>query len=114
MMMLGSDNVFRSSIKPVQSAAPARPTAPAGPRPTTRAQNPYESINFASNNLTAEGAFPFPSSNHTGGINVLFCDGGVRFISDTVDGTVWSKLVTPAGSQLPAPFRQMPLGSDEY
>jgi prepilin-type N-terminal cleavage/methylation domain-containing protein/prepilin-type processing-associated H-X9-DG protein len=112
IMFLCSDNVFTATggIKPL-----AGPTdGPGWALGNNRAQNPYESINFAVNNITTEGACPFPSSNHSGGINVLFCDGGVRFLSDTVDGTVWSKLVTPAGGRLPALMRQMPLGSDEY
>ncbi len=74
----------------------------------------YEYINYGTNNVTTDGAFPYPSSNHSGGVNVLFCDGGVRFIQDTVDGTVYSKLITPAGSKLPQTYRQMPLGSDEF
>jgi len=114
IMMLGSDNVFTLSIKPVQAGSTSPVDGPGWALANNKAQNPYESINFASNNLTQEGGFPFPSSNHTGGVNVLYCDGGVRFLSDTVDGTVWSKLLTPAGSKLPATFRQMPLGSDEF
>jgi len=74
----------------------------------------YEYINYGTNNVPTEGAFPYPSSNHIGGVNMLFCDGGVRFIQDSVDGTVYSKLITPAGSKLPQTYRQMPLGSDEF
>ena len=110
-MMLGSDNVFVTPSKLVPTAGPQ--DGPGWALANSKSQNPYESINFATNNITNEGQFPFPSSNHIGGVNVLFCDGGVRFISDTVDGTVWSKLLTPAGSKL-AGFRQMPLGSDEF
>jgi prepilin-type N-terminal cleavage/methylation domain-containing protein/prepilin-type processing-associated H-X9-DG protein len=73
----------------------------------------YESINYGQN-IQAEGMSPFPSSNHSGGINVLFCDGSVRFVSDTIDGTVYAKLITPAGSKLPQQYQQLPLASDAY
>jgi prepilin-type processing-associated H-X9-DG protein len=73
----------------------------------------YESINYGQN-IQAEGMSPFPSSNHAGGINVLFCDGSVRFVSDTIDGTVYAKLITPAGSKLPQQYQQLPLTSDAY
>jgi prepilin-type processing-associated H-X9-DG protein len=79
-------------------------------------QPSYEFINFGQN-IPTEGAFPYLSSNHSGGVNALFCDGSVRFLADTVDGTVYSKLVTPSGSKLPGGpngFKQFPLSSDEY
>jgi hypothetical protein len=34
----------------------------------------------------------------------------VRLIRQGIDGTLWSKLITPAGSQLPAAMRQLWLG----
>ncbi len=74
----------------------------------------YEYINYGAANVSTEGAFPFASSNHTGAVNVLFCDGSVRLVQQTVDGTVYSKLITPAGSRLSPLYRQMPLGSDEF
>jgi prepilin-type processing-associated H-X9-DG protein/prepilin-type N-terminal cleavage/methylation domain-containing protein len=73
----------------------------------------YESINYGQN-FEAEGMSPFPSSNHSGGINVLFCDGSVRFVSDTIDGTVYAKLITPSGSRLPQQYQQLPFASDAY
>jgi prepilin-type N-terminal cleavage/methylation domain-containing protein/prepilin-type processing-associated H-X9-DG protein len=46
------------------------------------------------------GLAPRPSSNHTGGvINVLFCDGGVRTISDSMDWRVYCRLVTSDGGR---------------
>jgi prepilin-type N-terminal cleavage/methylation domain-containing protein/prepilin-type processing-associated H-X9-DG protein len=79
----------------------------------------YENVNFGVN-LTDEGSFPYPSSYHAGGINVVMCDGSAHFISDTVDGIVWSKLITPAGSKLPNiqnpttsyNYRQLPVDAD--
>jgi len=31
-------------------------------------------------------------SFHTGGVNVVFCDGSVRFVSDNVDATTWARV----------------------
>jgi hypothetical protein len=36
------------------------------------------------------------------------CDGSVKFIKTSIDGTAWSKLITPAGETLPAQFNQLP------
>ncbi|HEV3166565.1 MAG TPA: DUF1559 domain-containing protein [Isosphaeraceae bacterium] len=71
----------------------------------------YEGINYGYN-LTTEGTFPYPYSGHSGGVNVVFCDGSCRFISATTNGSVWAKLITPAGSRLPLYCRQMPLSQD--
>ena len=38
---------------------------------------------------------PRPSSNHPGGVNVVFCDGHVDFITDDVDYSVYQHLMTP-------------------
>jgi len=55
-----------------------------------------------------------PSSGHKGGVNVLFCDGTVRFIKESIDGTVWSKLLTPAGTALPTSSRQGRLSEADF
>ncbi|MDB5349437.1 MAG: prepilin-type N-terminal cleavage/methylation protein [Planctomycetota bacterium] len=61
----------------------------------------------------AEGTAPYPSSRHPGGVNVVMCDGSAHFVTETINGIVWSKILTPAGSQLPSTFRQMPLNQDD-
>jgi prepilin-type N-terminal cleavage/methylation domain-containing protein/prepilin-type processing-associated H-X9-DG protein len=38
-------------------------------------------------------------SNHPGGVNVLFCDGHVTFIKDSVALTTWRALATRAGNE---------------
>jgi prepilin-type processing-associated H-X9-DG protein len=105
MMFIGSDNAITAT--PNWSLANSSST--------------NESINFGiTAGLTIEGSFPYASSRHSSGVNVVMCDGSTRFITDTIDGDVWSKLLTPAGSQLPCPngvgtagcYRQLPLNED--
>jgi prepilin-type N-terminal cleavage/methylation domain-containing protein/prepilin-type processing-associated H-X9-DG protein len=73
----------------------------------------FQNINFGVN-LTIEGSSPFSNSGHPGGCNMMFCDGAVRFITNTIDGTVYSKLITPAGSRLPLFCKQMPVSQDAF
>ena len=73
----------------------------------------YENINFGQN-LTLDGSFPFSNSGHPGGTNMMFCDGAVRFITNTIDGAVYSKLITPAGSRLPLYAKQQPVNQDSF
>jgi prepilin-type N-terminal cleavage/methylation domain-containing protein/prepilin-type processing-associated H-X9-DG protein len=72
----------------------------------------HDNINYGYN-LTVEGSTTFPTGGHPGGINCVFCDGSTRFISANINGTVWAKAITPAGSRLPVYCRQMPLSQDE-
>ena len=72
----------------------------------------HDNINYGYN-LTVEGSTNFPTSGHPGGINCCFCDGSTRFIPAHINGTVWAKAITPAGSRLPIYCRQMPLSQDE-
>lgn len=41
------------------------------------------------------------SSRHSGGVQVLFADGHVSFISETIDRDTWSALGTRAGREVP-------------
>ncbi len=45
---------------------------------------------------------------------MVFCDGAVRFISQSIDGTVYSKIITKAGSRLPNYARQLPVSQDAF
>jgi hypothetical protein len=45
---------------------------------------------------------------------MFFCDGAVRFIPASIDGTVYAKLITPAGRRLPIYARQFPLQQDAF
>jgi prepilin-type processing-associated H-X9-DG protein len=108
IMFTASDNISMGSLAPISGPADGPGWSFANKKIT-----PPEYINFGGN-IPGDGLFINASSNHSGGINVLFCDGGVRFISDSVDGTVYSKMITPNGGRLPATVKQMPLGSDEF
>ena len=75
----------------------------------TGATNEY--INGGNKLRREEGGFPFPMSYHPGQIMVTFCDGSVRPVNETIDGTVWAKVITPAGESLPynnAPLQANP------
>jgi prepilin-type N-terminal cleavage/methylation domain-containing protein/prepilin-type processing-associated H-X9-DG protein len=47
-----------------------------------------------------------PSSNHSGGINVCFTDGSVRFVKDTVNPQTWWAIGSRNGGEV--------VGSDQY
>ncbi len=72
-----------------------------------------ENINYGQV-LTIKGTFPFVTSGHPTGDNYAFCDGHVTFLTNTIDGTVYSKLVTPEGSKLSIPYKQLPLSQDSF
>jgi prepilin-type N-terminal cleavage/methylation domain-containing protein/prepilin-type processing-associated H-X9-DG protein len=54
---------------------------------------------------TLPDAFP-PSSNHSGGVNILFADGSVRFIKDSVNLQAWWGIGTRNGGEV--------ISSDSY
>ena len=70
-------------------------------------------INYGQN-LSIEGSYPYSNSAHPGGCNMSFCDGSVRFIKQTINSTVYAKLMSPAGSKVNILYRQMPLSEDEF
>jgi prepilin-type N-terminal cleavage/methylation domain-containing protein/prepilin-type processing-associated H-X9-DG protein len=43
--------------------------------------------------------FP-PSSNHSGGVNIAFTDGSVKFVKDSIDTATWWGLGTRAGREV--------------
>jgi prepilin-type N-terminal cleavage/methylation domain-containing protein len=71
----------------------------------------FENINFG-NNLSIEGGSPFANSGHPGGFVVVMCDGSTKFLRDTIDGSVYSKIITPDGQSFPGLLKQLPVQSD--
>jgi prepilin-type N-terminal cleavage/methylation domain-containing protein len=121
VMFLGSDNICGGGDGNCADKTPGNSLAPSaggglpadGPGWANASKSgTFENINYG-RKVNHEGHFPFPSSNHPGGIVVGMCDGSTRFISDSIDGTVWSKLLTPQGDKLPPQFRQSPLTFDD-
>jgi prepilin-type processing-associated H-X9-DG protein len=104
VLFLGSDDICRSARSPsdclggqLQRLKDGR-DGPGWARANQRGT--FEEINYGQN-LSIEGSFPFANSGHPGGANFVFCDGAVRFLSSTIDGTLYAKLITPAGGKLP-------------
>ena len=57
------------------------------------------STGFSPINITGSTSVPlpyekFPSSNHPGSVVAVFCDGHISMIRDSIDGTVYSQLMT--------------------
>ncbi len=70
--------------------------------PDCRGGEPHSSKNVAlwsvlSHNVTAH-------SRHTGGVQVLFCDGHVQFVNNSVDLTIWHALGSRNGSEVIGEF----------
>ena len=53
--------------------------------------------------------FVRPSSNHPGGVNVVFCDGHTRFLREDINYLVYCALMTPYGSQVRVTGEQFPV-----
>ena len=59
---------------------------------------------------------PFPSSWHPGVVNVAFCDGSMKTISNSIDRQVYIQLMTPAGTRrrFPGFVPEEPLSQNNY
>jgi type II secretory pathway pseudopilin PulG len=116
-MFVGSDDVCRSPkyVNDCLGGQLRPPSATADGPGWSRANGngSFERIDFGQT-LTVKGSFPFVTSAHETGANFIFCDGSCRFLTDTIDGTVYAKLITPAGSQLPGAIRQGSLSAAEF
>jgi prepilin-type processing-associated H-X9-DG protein len=39
------------------------------------------------------------SSYHSGGVNVLYCDGSVQFVTQSISPDTWAAIATPVGGE---------------
>jgi len=116
---LGNGQCFSSKLGPIQNADGSQSDGPSW----DFANHPgnYENIGYGLN-LTQKGSFPYINAGHPGGFNVTMCDGSVHYLKNTINGTVWAKLVSSAGSKLPAAappsfpngLKQLPVSQDEF
>ena len=110
-MFVGSDNICQGGCLTAGLRASGGGTVDGSGWAQANRKGSFEAINDFGNLLAQNlnGSFPYPSSSHADGVNVAMCDGSVRFIKNTIDGTTWSKLITPAGGKLSALFKQLPM-----
>jgi prepilin-type processing-associated H-X9-DG protein len=74
------------------------------------ANNSSEGINAS---LTEPEGSPWPSSFHAGdGVNVVFADGHLRFITVAIEGSVYAALFSPQGQKLMETALQQALVED--
>lgn len=67
--------------------------------PTDAVSTPDRCVNPSS---TTNGADGLPSSNHSGGVVVAFCDGHIIFLKDTIEPHVYAQLLSSDHSNLSA------------
>jgi prepilin-type N-terminal cleavage/methylation domain-containing protein/prepilin-type processing-associated H-X9-DG protein len=97
----------------LQTTNPNGPEGSGWVQANNNVQNNYDFIN-GGQNFVIKGNFPFSNSGHPTGCNMVFADGAVRFISSSINGYVYGKMITPAGSKLPVAYRQLPLSQDDF
>lgn len=78
-------------------------TCAAGLVDYSRANSSNHAVNAS--RIQPEGEAPWPSSEHAGGVNVVFADGHLSFLDEGIDGRVYASLFSPAGKLV----RQLPL-----
>ena len=61
---------------------------------------PWSTCKWGTAAAAAQSTFTNAGSYHPGGVNVLFGDGSVHFIKDTVNLTTWFALGTRAGGEV--------------
>jgi prepilin-type processing-associated H-X9-DG protein len=77
----------------------------------TRANQGATTINAGLN--LPEGSVFWPNSFHPGGVHFVFGDGHAKFISQSLDGLVYARLLSPQGTRVRGPLAQG-AGADDY
>ena len=113
----GNGQCYSSKLGPIQNSDGSQVDGPSWDFANHPGNN--ENIGYGLN-LTTKGTFPYINSGHPGGFNITMCDGSVHYLRNTISGTVWAKLVSSAGSKLPAAstgfggLKQLPVSQDEF
>ena len=55
---------------------------------------------YAAYTGTDSSNFVPPTSAHSGGVNMLFCDGSVKFIKDSISRATWWSLGTMSNAEV--------------
>jgi prepilin-type N-terminal cleavage/methylation domain-containing protein/prepilin-type processing-associated H-X9-DG protein len=75
---------------------------------------PFHWESFNAGHTQPEGRAPWPNSYHTGGVNAVFGDGHVQFISDSLNGRVYVALMSPQGGLIAGPLSQQLITNSDY
>lgn len=65
----------------------------------------------------SDGSAPYPNSRHVGIVVTSFADGTAKTLNDSIDGSVYVKLITPSGSRIRSfngNFEEEPLSGTEF
>lgn len=65
----------------------------------------------------SDGSAPFPNSRHIGIVVTSFADGTAKTLNESIEGSVYAKLITPSGSRIRSfngNFEEEPLSGTEF
>lgn len=63
-------------------------------------QFPWSNCKWGTSGAAQQSEYAKADSYHPGGVNVLFADGSVRFVKDSVNVNTWMALGTRAGGEI--------------
>lgn len=65
---------------------------------------PPNSSEFDCGNTSHAVGLTAARSRHTGGVQILLCDGSARFVSNNINFAIWQGMATKAGGEVPGEF----------
>ena len=83
-------------VYPVDPDGPGRTAATFFQDPPLDPAHPYGLINGAPGG--PDGQRPFPNSGHVGVVNIIFCDGAAKSVSERIDQSVYYRMISPAAT----------------